>query len=411
MTQRPAFMLSLAPLLLVLFIDSMGLSLLFPILNALMIDSSAHFFPANMSPQTREIMYGVTTGTYMLCWFFGAVVMGDLSDTIGRKKSLMICLIGTAAGYFLTGVSVVVSSLWLLIVARIIAGFTAGSQAIAQAAAVDLGDESHKARNISLVLAAISLGFVLGPVLGGVLSNHEWVSWFSFSTPFYFATGLSVLNMLLLAFLFEESFVTGTIKKIRWHRAITIFTSALRDTRLNRELVVLLAYTLGWAIFYLFLPTYVEHRFHYDVFKLSMFMMDLAAGFTVSTLIFVDFFSKRYSSTTCVAGGLVLIIVSLLSCLFGNEILLWLGAFCGGMAACVVYSVLVAVLSNRVSENEQGWVMGLSNAASALCFGLIGFFTGLMSGFGDGSLLLFAVAATALALVLLFALRLRGEAL
>src|SRR3990167_4007267 len=96
-----------APLLLVIFIDGMGLSLLFPVLGSIIIDTHSHFLPATVSISMRDFLYGLTIGIFMICWFFGAAILGDLSDTIGRKKALMVCLIGSFFGYLLSAMAVV----------------------------------------------------------------------------------------------------------------------------------------------------------------------------------------------------------------------------------------------------------------------------------------------------------------
>ena len=85
-------LLKVAPLFLVIAIDSMGLGILFPILSAMLISHSSHFLPGNTSNFLRELIYGVTIGIYMLAWFFGSAMLGDLSDAMGRKKSLMILI-------------------------------------------------------------------------------------------------------------------------------------------------------------------------------------------------------------------------------------------------------------------------------------------------------------------------------
>ncbi|AML48313.1 hypothetical protein AYM02_02945 [Coxiella burnetii] len=87
------------------------------------------------------------------------------------KKGAVGCLIGSFLGYLLSAFAVGIHSLTFLILGRVIAGFTAGSQPIAQAAIVDVSSEAHKARNIGLILLAISLGFIIGPIIGGVLSD------------------------------------------------------------------------------------------------------------------------------------------------------------------------------------------------------------------------------------------------
>ena len=182
--KEPGFFLRAAPLFLVLFIDSMGLGLVFPILNALVIDPHSNFISYHLDSNARNLLFGFTISIYMFCWFFGAAFLGDLSDQIGRKNALMICLLGACFGYLLSALAVVLNSYLLLLIGRIIAGFTAGSQSIAQAAIVDISLPEHKARNLGLILFFASLGFIVGPMIGGTLSTSSLVSWFNYAMPF-----------------------------------------------------------------------------------------------------------------------------------------------------------------------------------------------------------------------------------
>src|SRR5437879_9708096 len=101
------FFLAASPLFLVLFIDSMGLGLVFPVLNALVFEPSAHFIHADLTKNVRNLLFGITVSIFMFCWFFGAAFLGDLSDQIGRKKSLMICLVGAVIGYIFSAMAIV----------------------------------------------------------------------------------------------------------------------------------------------------------------------------------------------------------------------------------------------------------------------------------------------------------------
>jgi len=95
----------MAPLFLVITIDSVGLGILFPTLSAMLIGHHSHFLSLNASNFFREFICGIIIGIYMIAWFFGSAMLGDLSDIIGRKKSLIICLIGAAIGYFISAVA------------------------------------------------------------------------------------------------------------------------------------------------------------------------------------------------------------------------------------------------------------------------------------------------------------------
>ncbi len=400
-------LLPMLPLFLVLFIDGMGLGLLFPILNTILIDPHAHFLPASTSELLRNFYYGLTIGIFMLCWFFGAAILGDLSDIIGRKKCLMICLIGSFLGYLLSAFAIHFNSLLLLLVGRIIAGFTAGSQPIAQAAIVDVSSEAQKPRNIGFILLSISLGFVFGPVIGGLLSSANLISWFNFTVPMYFAAIISLFNALILGIWFKETLV-GTKKStpIRWNHAITNFISAFTHPKITRYSVVLLVMVFGWSNYFSFIPLYLLQTYHYTVMQNSLYLAVLGLGFSVGCGYATSWFTKNFNFDNIVIVGLLVTSSQVLFALLANDQwILWTSTFIIGISLSVAYSVLLTIFSNLVGNNEQGWVMGVTGSIMALCFGLTSVFTGLVASMGAVLPMVLACAGLTLSAVILFFVR------
>ncbi|KTC87813.1 MULTISPECIES: MFS transporter [Legionella] len=375
---------SMFPLFLVLFIDGMGLGLLFPILNTILIDPQAGFLPVDTSLGLRDFYYGLTIGIFMICWFFGAAILGDLSDNVGRKKSLMICLIGAFIGYSLSAIAILYHNFWLLILGRIIAGFTSGSQPIAQAAIVDISLEEHKAQNIGLILLSVSLGFVFGPIFGGLLSDSRIVSWFNFETPMYFAAALSLLNAFLLQWSFQETFIKTTDKMtIQWHNAMHIFISAFKHDAIKKYSIVLLVMIFGWSNYFSFISLYLSQTYHYSTMQNSFFLAVMGLGFSVGCGYIVNLCTKRFAFESIVIIGLTLTATFVLATLLINEEwVAWVAALMIGISLSVAYSVLLTIFSNQVNHNEQGWVMGVTGSVMALCFGLTSVFTGLIAHVG-----------------------------
>jgi len=377
------YLLANLPLFIVLFIDSMGLGLLFPILNNVIVDPASAFLSATTSGATRDFLYSLTVGLFMLSWFFGAAILGDLSDTVGRKKALIICLLGSFVGYFVAAVSIWLHSLPLLILGRVIAGFTAGSQPIAQAAIVDISPPEHKARNIGYILLAISLGFVFGPIFGGVLSDAKLVSWFTFSTPLNFAAIVSFFNAALLWLTFKEtSHVTGKIY-LKFHRAIQIFISAFQRRTIRYISLVFLVLIFGWSDFFTFISMFVMDRYHFSPLMICLYMGALGLGFAIGCGLLVDFCANRYAhkqtvivSTALTAAGVLLML------LVYNQVLAWIIATFIGAVMALAYSTTLIIFSNQVGEDEQGWVMGVTGSIMALSFGINSFLTGLVAHYG-----------------------------
>jgi DHA1 family tetracycline resistance protein-like MFS transporter len=397
--------LKLMPLFFVIAIDSMGLGILFPILITLLINHHSDFLPQSSSDFLREFWYGMTIGIYMIAWFFGSAMLGDLSDTMGRKKSLMICLIGAAFGYFISAVAIVLHSLLFLIVGRVIAGFTAGSQPIAQAAIIDVSTDETRAKNIGYILLAVSIGFVLGPVMGGILSNQNLVSWFAYSTPLFFAGLLSFLNCFLLYFTFAETFTRSKALNIRLHYALQIFKEAFQSKRIRMLSLVLLVETVGWSEYFTFVSQFLLRRFYYSAQEISFFIAVLAVGFSFGFGCLVDPASKRFNLKKCVIVNLWIASgLCLFTAITQNTAFIWIAAIVIGMSMAVLYSLLITLFSNQVNADEQGWVMGITNSVGALSFGITSFMSGFVTYFGPAVPIYLAAAGLgAAAIILAFA--------
>lgn len=299
----------------------------------------------------------------------------------------------------------------MLIIGRMIAGFTAGSQPIAQAAIVDISPAEDKARNIGFILLAVSLGFVLGPIIGGVLSNHNLVSWFGFAVPMYFAAFLSALNALLLSMTFQETFVRTAGKiSIQWNHALKIFLAAFQHQGIRRYAVVLLIMIFGWSNYFSFISMYLLQTYHYSTMQNSLFLAVMGIGFSIGCGFLVDFVSKRFHAEHVVTIGLgataIFVLITLLS---PQQWVAWVCSFFIGVSLSVGYSVLLTIFSDQVGENEQGWVMGVTGSIMALCFGLTSVFTGLTAQMGAEMPMLFAFFGLGFSAVLIFFMKGREE--
>jgi len=387
------FFTAAAPLLLIIFIDSMGLGLLFPILNALIMDPSGGFFTQPLTLNQRNLMYGMTVAIYMLCWFFGAALLGDLSDQIGRRKSLFICLLGAFGGYLLSAVAVSIHSLALLIAGRVIAGFTAGSQAIAQAAIVDISTPEHKARNIGFILLFMSLGFIFGPLIGGVLSSPDIIAGVSFATPLYFAAIISLINAGLLALLFKETFKRSGKLKLKPHGAITIFISAFTNHKVRNLSLIFLVMVLGWSSFYSFISLYLLRVYDFSPLEISVFMAVMGIGFGIGNGFLTDYLANRFPLKKITVYALaVCALMAFMIIIAPGPLLAWLVIIPLGSAASVSYAALLTVFSNQVDANSQGWVMGISGAIMAFVFGVDGLVVAVLANYSARLPIIIAMA-------------------
>jgi MFS transporter, DHA1 family, tetracycline resistance protein len=169
-------------------LDAVGIGLIFPILPRL-IEEVTH---------AQDVVFdiGILTALYAAMQFAFAPVLGALSDRLGRRPVLLVSLGGAAVNYLLMAVA---PSLWLLMLGRAIAGLTSANISVANAYITDISSEEARAKHFGLFNSMFGIGFILGPVLGGVLGDY-WLR-----LPFIAAAGLNAANLLLALFVLPES--------------------------------------------------------------------------------------------------------------------------------------------------------------------------------------------------------------
>ena len=348
-------------LFLVLFIDGMGQGILFPILNGVILKSSV-LLSAATSLHTREIWYSVIIGVFFIFWFIGGPVISDFSDTIGRKKSLIICMLGTFAGYFLMVLALMYHSLFLLILGRIIDGFTAGAQSVAQAAVSDMTQENERERFMGLVLFAVTFGLIAGPLLGGFLSDSHIVSVFNYFTPLYFASVIALINFLLLILYYHDSSAPPRSEPINFFRAITVFKPVLKNIKFRRILTAFLPLQIGWTTFFVYISLYVGLQFHFSDVTTGVFFGVVGLGLSVGYLYLVKQFQSISISIRIMAAYIVTTLLMFFVAIISAGTSLWLVAFIMPLAIAVGYNGIFVVLANNASQDQQGTVMGVAGS-------------------------------------------------
>ncbi|GIW33860.1 TCR/Tet family MFS transporter [Meiothermus sp.] len=176
-------------ILISVLINVMGLGLVIPVLPKL-IETLAG------SVEAGARLNGLFFAVYAVMQFACGPILGMLSDRYGRRPVLLASLLGTGIDYLIAALT---QSIWVLFLARVIAGALGASLSTANAYIADISRPEERARNFGLIGATFGMGFVLGPVVGGLLGNID------LRLPFYFAAGLAFLNFLYGYFVLPES--------------------------------------------------------------------------------------------------------------------------------------------------------------------------------------------------------------
>lgn len=366
---------------LVILIDMIGIGIVIPVLAALFLSTNL-LFAASVPFATRAIVLGFLIAAYPLAQFFGAPILGALSDKHGRKKILFISLVGTIVGYLLFAIGIIFHSLPLLFFSRILDGFTGGNITIAMAAVADVSDQKNKVKRFGLVGMAFGVGMIIGPTIGGLLADPKIVPWFGPVVPFFFAAFLSLVNVILFLFLFKETLHTSRHVKIHVFTALKNIKIAMHHKTLKILFLFAFLFAFGFSFYTQFFQVFLIKKFSVtesDIGLLFGFMgvcIAIAQGFIVRPL------SKKFCPQDILPYSTILVSVFIMFMLVPNTLQ-------GIYVLTAIIAIFVgltmpnmnALISNLTKPEEQGEIMGINQSLQALAMAippiLAGFFAAL----------------------------------
>ncbi len=395
-------LLKLMPLFLVLVIDTMGMGIVFPILSPLFMEPSGGLLASTASMNERQFWYGAIMLSWSVFMFIGAPFLGDLSDRLGRRKILLLALGGTALGFGISALGIDLKNVWILMLGRLLAGFFAGSQPIAQAVIADISSKEDKVLNMSIIIFANCIGFVVGPIIGGYFADNKLVSMFSYSTPFYVAGALALINAVVLLYTLSETHIPVKTVKLNLARGLLVFIEAISNKRIRVLSIVLLLTELAWAIFFLYMPIYLVEQYHYNNLNIAHYMSYLGLLFAFSLTVVIRIMVKFMRLETLVISMMIILGIGVAPLTLFDEKGIWLMTILITIPSGLAYSLMITICSNAVSPDEQGWIMGISSSMTAVGFAIGSAAAGSLGVFGSSVPFLSAALAAVLSSALLF---------
>jgi len=329
-----------------ILIDVIGIGIIIPVIPSLIENLNGE----GLSEASK--IGGWLIFSYAIMQFFFAPVLGVLSDKFGRKPILLIALFGLGVDYF---VHAFAPSLFWLFLGRILAGLCGASFTVAAAYIADISTPEKKAQNFGLIGAAFGLGFIIGPVLGGIAGEYD------VKYPFFIAGGLTLLNFVYGIFVLPESLEPSKRKsKIDLVKANPLGSLVL----LTRNQVVA---NLSLAFFFLYLAGYAVQStwpfYGMLKFEWTESMVGLSLGIVGVVVAVVQGLLVKYSvrwwgEKKTIFIGYISWFVGLLLFAFVNQSWLLFASvlpYCfGGIAT----PTLQSIVSNKFGENEQGELQG-----------------------------------------------------
>lgn len=339
------------------FLCGIGFSIINPVVPFLV-------HPYVQSTSQQAFFVTLLSSVYAICLFFASPVLGALSDKYGRRPLLLLCLFGSAAGYFIFGLG---GALWVLFAGRIIEGITGGSIGTLFAYFSDILPPEQRTKYFGWVSAFVGAGTVIGPAVGGLLAK------FGYAVPMYVGAAVTLLNVCYGYFYMPESLDKSrrstnlSLKKLN---PIYQFSGILSMKTLR---------ILLFSGFLLWIPSgalqAVFSQFTMDTFHWKPFLI----GLMFSIMGFQDIFSqslimpqllKKFTDQKIalfgMAGECLGYLFIALSAIYVFYPLFIVGMFLFGFGDSIFGPSFTGMLSKSAGPEEQGRVQGSSQSIQAL---------------------------------------------
>lgn len=355
------------PIFFTVFIDLLGLGIIIPILPAVILNPMAGLLPMDYDFSLRTIIYGFLIASYPLMQFFGAPMLGAFADRMGRRKILLASLLGTLVGYLLFAIGILTQNIWLLFIGRAIDGFTGGNISIAQSAIADISDDSNRAKNFGLVGMAFGLGFVIGPYLGGKLSDPSILSWFDFATPFWFAAVLTAINILMVLKRFPETLKNKKTGRIDPLAGIKNIRKAFEIKEMRTIFAVIFLLTVGFNFFTQFFQVFLVGKFQFNQSQIGDLFAYMGIWIAVAQGAFLRPLSKRFSPMKILSVSSILLAATFPFLLLPDQagwiyvIIPFIAIFQG-----LTQPNSTAIVSSMSDRSSQGEILGINQSIVSL---------------------------------------------
>lgn len=286
---------ALAVLFATVFINLVGFGLVVPLLP---------FFAQSLKAEAWQIT--LMFSAYSLGQFFAEPFWGRLSDRIGRKPVLLMTLVANALGYLALAF---VPNVWLAIAVRLFTGLGAGNISTVQGYVADVTPPEQRAGRMGMIGAAFGLGFIVGPGLGGLLTQPQ-LGRLGYQLPIFTAAGLAALAAVGVVIFLRESRAKADPAVPR-----PAFLSGLHDARVNpvvsRVLLVTLIYMAGFSAMESVFGLWAESRYAWGAREVGLSFMIVGIVSSLNQGFFTGRLARRFGETRVLATGMLLFGASL----------------------------------------------------------------------------------------------------
>ncbi len=340
-------------ILITMMIDAMGIGLIIPVMPDLLQEVRGG------SLGTAALWGGILSTTFAAMQFLFGPIIGGLSDRFGRRPVLLLSLAAMALDYLVMALA---GSIWLLLAGRLIGGVTSATQATANAYMADISAGEDRAANFGLIGAAFGLGFVLGPLIGGLLG--EWGT----RAPFFAAAVLAAMNAVFGFLVLKETLPQENRRTFTWKRANPLgsFRQLGALPGVGPLLLVFFIYQVAFTVYPAIWSFFGKERFGWEpsTIGLSLGLFGIMLAIVQGGLIrpILRLLGER---GTVIYGHLFDVAAFIALALVTSSTLALILTPLAALAA-VITPALQGIMSKAVGADAQGELQGMLTSLSAL---------------------------------------------
>jgi len=342
------------PLILILlfvFVDVLGFSLILPLLP---------FYAAEFN--ASSVVVGMLIASNAVTKVLGAPVLGRLSDRFGRKPLLVISIAGTLVSFLILGWA---GALWMLFLGRMLDGLLGGNVSLAQAYISDSTEKEERTDALGLIGASFGLGFIIGPALGGVLSAGG-----NYALPSFAAAGLAAVNLAGVLLWLPESLPpearSESLDETKGEFSLQALVKALRRPCVGPLLIVVLIYGLAFTMFETMFSLFAQKKLGLTAQTTSFVLAYVGVLIVLMQGVGIRFLTDRFRDKELIFAGAGVLALGLVG--WGlSPSLPWLLASMVplSLASGMLRVSLDSALTKSVYQDEVGGLLGLSSSLNS----------------------------------------------
>jgi len=343
----------LAAMFAVVFVNLVGFGIVVPLMP---------FFAQSLQAQAWQVTLMFTT--YSLGQFFAEPYFGRLSDRIGRKPILIVTTALSVLFYILLAFA---PNIWIAILIRFFSGLSSGNISTIQGYVSDVSPPEKRSGRMSLIGGAFSLGFIIGPFIGGILSHETAAGGNQFRLPLMGAAVLSALACLGVMLFISESRQRRTKVEAAQSNILKTAQEALQSPVLVRLILATLCYMAAFAGLESTFGLWAEARFHWGPKEIGAIFLPLGIAAALMQMVFMRPLVRRYGESRVLACGLFVFGLSFV--LQGVNPFGWLITpivMLGALGQAVIFSSICAIISISTPPDKQGAMLGLNMSTGAI---------------------------------------------